>query len=338
MPPSLLHRRLTTFVTWIRPDPDKVEDARAQRDEVRDRIRGQAEADGLVVRSTPNSGSFAKATGLRRHMLGDAEHEGQDIDCSFVVSPKNEDGDVLTELLSLFEGYAKQSYPNTPRVRKKSCVRLSFIASKREFDLVPLVAIEGRDDEQMLLRAGGERRRTSIQKHVEFIRTRTKKSKESNGPVAFNDALRLAKWWREYQVTQSKFVEEVPTFLLELLCAKAFDEASVKATYPDTLVTWFDRIQSYASGRVDVAFQDFSSPRPQAIDAKWKVIDPVNGENNAVPKAWGGIQIDELRDWARLGRDNLQQAIAFDLRGRDSEALALMGDVFGPAFKNHSEG
>ena len=335
--PSLLHRRLTNFVTWIRPDPEKLEDARAQRDEVRDRIKGRADADGLVVRSTPNSGSFAKGTGLRRHMLGHAEHEGQDIDCSFVVSPKHEDGDVLTELLSLFDSYAKESYPDTPRERKKSCVRLSFVASKREFDLVPLLAIVGRDEEQILLRVDGERRLTSVQRHIDFIRSRTKKSGDLRGPVAFNDGVRLVKWWREYQVTQSKLLDEVPTFLLDLLCAKAFDEVGIKDLYPDTLVTWFDKIQSYASSRADISFRDFATPRPEKIDAKWKVIDPVNGENSAVPKFWGGIQIDEFRDWARVSRDNLQQAIACDMRGRDADALGLLGDVFGPAFKNHSE-
>ena len=335
--PITLHTRFVTFTCWIRPDPDKVEEIRKQRDDVKARIKAKAEADGVIVRSMPVSGSFAKATGLRRHMLGDAEHEGQDVDCPFVVANKDKDGDPLTELLSKFEGYAKACYPDTPVERTKSSVRLEFATSKVSYDLVPMFAVEGSDDEQILLRVGGERRRTSIQKHVDFVRSRTKRSEELRGPVAFNDGVRLFKWWREYQPTQHKIITEIPSFLVELLCAKAFDEASVQSTYPETLVTWFDRIYLYAAKRSDVMFRDFGTPKPERITAPWCVIDPVNTENNAVPASWGGIQIDELRDWAARARDKLQQAIAFEIRGRDADAVALVAEIFGNSFENHSE-
>jgi len=332
-----LHARIANFTGWIRPDGDKAEDTRKQRDEVRDRIRGKAEADGLKVRSTPNSGSFAKATGLRRHMRGAAEHEGQDIDCPFVIARKDEGGNVLTELLGRFERYAKDSYPDTPRFPTKSSIKLEFRESKRSFDLVPMLAVEGNEEEQILLRADGERRRTSIQKHTEFIQGRTKKSRELNGAVPFNDCERLVKWWREYMVAQSRIIDEVPTFLIDLLCAKAFDEVQTRQLYPETLQGWFDKIQSYASNRTTIMFHDFATPRPEKITSIWKVIDPVNGENNAVPGSWSGIKLDEFRDWARAARDRVQQAIAHDIRGQESQAVSLMCEVFGPSFKNHSE-
>jgi hypothetical protein len=332
-----LNARFENFIRWIRPDPDAAADAERQRGEVQSRIKDKAEKDGLMVRATPESGSFAKGTGLRRHMLGDAEHEGQDVDCAFVVNRRDEDGDVLTELLRRFDGYADQSYPTTPRKPTKSSVKLLFVVAKRNFDLVPLLAVEGKPEEQILLRANGERRRTSVQKHVEFVRARTKTCRQLPGRVTFNDGVRLAKWWREYQITRSKILDYVPTFLIDLLCAKAFDEVSVQADYPATLQGWFDKIHSYAFNRTSVTFTDFTAARPELVDAKWKVIDPVNPENNAVPQEWGGIKIDEFRDWARDARDKLQQAIAYDLRGRQAEALALMTDVLGPSFKNHSE-
>lgn len=334
---TTLHTRIQNFVNWIRPDPDKGEETRAQRDEVRDRIRGRAEADGLIVRSTPGSGSFATATGLRRYMRNGAEHEGQDIDCPFVLSRKDEDGDVLGELLRRFEGYAKASYPETPCIPTKSSVRLEFVATKRNIDLVPMLAVDGNDQEQILLRSGGERRRTSIQKHVEFVKTRTTKSQKLSGPVAFNDVVRVVKWWREFQITRSSRIAEVPSFLVLLLCAKTFDEDSVRPTWPATLQNWFDRIQSYAGGRANVTFGDFAMPRPEKIAHQWKVIDPVNGENNAVPASWTGIQIDEFCAWAKTARDKIQQAIAYGERGRDADAVALLVEVLGPAFKAHSE-
>lgn len=332
-----LHSRFANFVSWIRPDPNKIEGIRAQRDSVKARIWAKAEDDGLIVKSTPESGSFAKSTNLRRHMRGGAEHEGQDVDCPFVVSGKDENGDPLTELLSRFERYARASYPDTQIERTKSSIKLTFASSKVAYDLVPMLFVPGSADEQILLRADGERRRTSVQKHVEFTRSRTRHSRDLKGSVAFNEGVRLVKWWREYRETQSKILTDVPSFLVDLLCAKAFDEASVQPRYPETLVTWFDRIYSYAARRVDVCFEDFGVPQPQRITAPWRVIDPVNTENNAVPAGWGGIEIDELRDWAATARDKLQQAMAFDMRGRHAEAVTLTADVFGSSFTNHSE-
>ena len=334
---TTLHVRFCNFTSWIRPDPDKVDEIRNQRDEIKAKIKAKAEADQLIVRSTPASGSFAKSTGTRRHLLGGAEHDGQDVDCPFVIAGKDKDGDPQTELLSKFEEYAKACYPKTPVTKTKSSIKLEFVASKVDYDIVPMLAVDGTDDEQILLRADGERRRTSIQKHVAFTSTRTKASSEIQGPVAFNDGVRLIKWWREYQLTQDKLISEIPSFLIDLLCAKAFDLALVQRTYPETLVTWFDQIYAHANKRSDVAFRDFGVPKPERITAPWRVIDPVNTDNNAVPKGWGGIQIDELADWAARARDKLQQAIAFEIRGRDGEAVALVAEVFGTSFTNHSE-
>src|ERR1043165_2510459 len=130
MPPISLHSRFVNFTCWIRPDPDKLDEIRKQRDDVKARIKAKAEADGVIVRSMPVSGSFAKATGLRRHMLRGAEHEGEDAAFPFVVAGKDKDGDPLTEVLSKFEGYAKACYSDTPVERTKSSVRLEFASSK----------------------------------------------------------------------------------------------------------------------------------------------------------------------------------------------------------------
>ena len=335
-----LHTRIANFVAWIRPDQanDKLEEARKQRDEVRDRIKGRALADDLTVRATPGAGSFATSTGLRRHMRGDSEHEGQDIDCPFVVSPRTKEGEKLVELLNRFDGYARATYPDTPREKTDSSVKLSFVASRRNFDLVPMLAIPGTDEEQILLRADGEQRRTSIQKHVEFVKRRTKASQDVGGPVAFNDAVRLLKWWREYRLTQRSPITKVPSFLVLLLCAKAFDTVSVSTTWPQTLHRWFDLIQCWAAARADVTFADFTPARPHALTDRWKVIDPVNGANSVVPSSWSGIHIDEFRDWARSARDGVAQAIAHDMGGHGAKAVSSMSAVLGPAFAQHSEG
>lgn len=332
-----LHTRTGNFLRWIRPDPDKREETRSQRDDVKVRIKRKAEEDGLVVRSMPHSGSFAKSTGLRRHMLGGAEHAGQDVDCPFVLSSNDDDGKSLTSLLPKFEAYAKACYPDTEMSVNLSSVKLLFASTKLNFDLVPMLAVDGSDEEQVLLRGDGERRLTSIQKHVSFVKSRTKSSKDAEGRVAFNDAVRLVKWWREFQITKGGAVDDVPSFLIELLCAKAFDEVCVKAEYPDTLALWFDRIASYAACRTTIAFGDFNPIDTTRVVGQWKVVDPVNATNNAVPKGWGKIELDEFGEWAAFARDKIRQSIAFEIRGRSTEAVQMMSEVFGSSFQNHSE-
>src|SRR5258708_20472990 len=107
------HRRLAAFVDWIKPEPDTREAIRKQASDIRRVISGQAIADGLSIMASPEAGSFAKHTGLRRHMRGDSEIEGQDVDLPFVVKPTSKDAKDGDKLLRRFERYAATSYPNT---------------------------------------------------------------------------------------------------------------------------------------------------------------------------------------------------------------------------------
>src|SRR5258707_15725638 len=90
---SRSHRRLAAFVDWIKPEPETREAIRKQAADIRRIISGQATADGLFIMATPEAGSFAKHTGLRRHMRGNSEIEGQDVDLPSVVKPIAKDGD-----------------------------------------------------------------------------------------------------------------------------------------------------------------------------------------------------------------------------------------------------
>src|SRR2546425_4356591 len=184
-----LQSRLAAFVGWLRTEPDREDEIRERADNVRAAIKAKAIEDGLVVRSTPRSGSFATKTGLRRHMRGQAEIEGQDVDVSFVVAPKTKDEEQLSFLLPRFEGYAHEAYPDSERERTKSSIRLLF-TDNVHFDLVPMLATKD-PERQILVRSDGERRETSVQKHVEFIRGRTAKS--SLGHAEFNELVRLLK-------------------------------------------------------------------------------------------------------------------------------------------------
>lgn len=332
---SASHRWLTNFVDWIRPEAATEDTIRTQADEIRRRIKGKAADDGLVVRSTPWSGSFAKKTGLRRHMRGNHEVEGQDVDLPFVVSPQTKEGEDLASLLDRFERYAKESYPNTRRNPTKSSICLDFKSTKLSYDLVPLLAVKGDDEAQVLLRGNGERRRTSVQKHIQFVRTRTAKSNDQDGRVKFNEGVRLIKWWRELRQSQSDVLGEVPTIVIDLLCAWAFDEQGVSETYTETLSRWFGCIAHVARRRKRVAFSDFEDPTGHTGSGLWTILDPVNPGNNVVPSSWKNLELEELAEWFEEARDGMARVIAADAAGDEGEAREELVALFGNAVKDH---
>lgn len=325
-----LHARLSNFVDWIAPDPTGRDDIKARADNIRKAIRAQAEADGLTIRSTPSSGSFATRSGLRRHMRGHSEVEGQDVDLPFVVSPKNKEEEQLSALLPRFERYAQASYPDTERETTKSSVKLKF-SDKVHFDLVPMFGTSD-PERQILVRTDGERRETSVQQHVDFTKSRTEKSNSVSGRVKFNEMQRLLKWWRCFREDDGRVLTRVPSFLINLSAAHAFDNRSVRATYGETIADWFGFLARVVRQRTAVSF---AAAKPGGT-ALWLVQDPVNPDNNLVDK-WSGTMCDEFADWLEESRDVMYEAITAFNDGREGDGLDCLVRVFGTPIRHHSD-
>jgi hypothetical protein len=337
---SRSHRRLSAFVDWIKPESETRKAIVKQAGDVRAAIKGQAAADGLTVVATPDSGSFAKHTGLRRHMRGGAEIEGQDVDLPFVVRPATTEGERIGELLRRFAGYAKKSYPDTPQDTTASSVELRFVSSKLNYDLVPMLRSQYADY-QIILKKNGSRRLTSVAKHTEFVKTRTAASEQSAGPVTFNECVRLVKWWRYICINEAGAIDEVRTILLELLCAAAFDKFGVESTYTATLARWFGWLAHVVRQRLKVSFSDYTSIEPFTESSEqnrlWYVLDPVNENNNVVHSGWTNIQLSEFAEWFERARDTLSRIMSHEQGGRDSEVDRLLEGLFGKAVITHGE-
>jgi len=335
---SRSHRRLARFVDWIKAPPETREAIEKQADDIRRIIGNQAVADGLVVFRTPDAGSFAKHTGLRRHMRGSSEIEGQDVDLPFVVRPTTKDGERIEELLRRFEGYAKASYPTTPRRITASSVELQFVASKLNYDLVPMLTT-GQPDYQLLLKKDGSTRLTSVGKHTEFVRRRTCESDELAGRVKFNECVRLFKWWRFVRIDDSGSIDEVRTTLIELLCANAYDRLGVDTTYTGTLLKWFGWLASVTARRTRVSFSDFPSVEMVNADSSgkglWQVIDPVNLNNNVVHSTWGRIELEEFASWFADARDAMGRLVAHEAAGNDGTVDEILAELFGNPVLTH---
>ncbi|HWA34424.1 MAG TPA: CBASS oligonucleotide cyclase [Cyclobacteriaceae bacterium] len=329
---STLHLRIRCFVKWIAPEKETRDAIKKQSKEIREKVKGKAEADGLTITAMPYSGSFSKKTGLRRHYRGNTIIEGQDVDIPFVVKKDKESE--FEPLIARFDNYVEASYPSTAREKTKSSVRLTFSGTKLSYDVVPMFATID-PEKQMLIRDNGEVITTSIQKHKDFIRSRMKDSSDEEGIVLFNDCIRLLKWWREVKVQEpDSSIEEVPSFLIDLLAAKAYDKLGVTNTYPQTLANWFSYLASLIKKRESIWFNDFYTTPKLDSSHRWSVMDPVMADNNIV-KNWSGYQIDELAGWFQQAAEVMNRAMVSDLLGDNPESLSHVKQLFGNIFESH---
>jgi len=336
---SLIHKRCSNFKDFIAIEKDKEDGIRKQANDIADRIKAKAEEDGQIVMSTPFSGSFGKRTGLRRYLQGQSEEEGMDIDIGFILKPDKEIDD-LTCQIDAFEQYARSSFPDSEISTTKSSAVIHFKAAKRSFDLVPFYHLQ--DTRQLLIRSNGERRETSVKQHAEIVKSRSQVSNAIPGAVRFNECVRLMKWWRSHQqIGSGTFyegggVEKIPSFLIDLLCASAFDRLSVKRTYPETIHRWFSFLANVVRNRKPIVFTDYEKHPSIDSSTEWCVADPVESSNNVVAQ-WRSMHVDELATWLENGRDRMAEAIRKDLEGDSVGSLNCLVEIFGNSFKNNCD-
>lgn len=339
---TVLHKRMTNFVKWIAPDPEKIKAIGDRANDIRACIRKAAEDDGLIVKSTPRGGSFEKKTGIRRHYRGKAAVDGLDVDIPVVVNPKNEDGKKIKSLLDRFDKYVEKCYPTTDIKRTKKSIKLTF-SDKTTYEIVPMLATE-KEDEQLIITSDDKRIRTSVQKHNEFVKNRTRKSDEIAGRVLFNECVRLTKWWREIQSEESYYLDydEVndidnrpPSALLEWLCAYAYDKFGVKETYHDTFSVWYSYLANIVRERKPVFFTDYYSKPTISDKSKWVVLDPVSSNNNIV-SGWEDGKLNEFAEWFEAARDKWSEIVHYDEDGADKKSLEVLVELFGNPFLHHS--
>ncbi len=340
---TVLHSRISFFVSWIKPDPEKSDDNCYQAGLVRKYIKQNAEADGMTVKSTPAGGSDEKNTGLRRHYRGHSEVDGYDIDIPFVIKPEDADGKALDEVLSKFEKYVRKSYPDSETNLTNSSVNLK-LSNELSFDIVPMLSTEN-PEEQIIIKKDGTKIRTSVQKHNEFVKKRTRISKEQSGRVTFNECVRAIKWWREFQADNSYYLSyeedtkkdnRPPSALIDWLSAFAFDQLGVEKTYAETFAKWFGFLANVVRQRKPVFFSDYYSTPSLAGKTGWIVLDPVNSDNNITGK-WDENKLNEFSSWFEKARDGWSRIIRYNEDSDDGQALDELVKLFGNPFKNHCE-
>ncbi len=331
MSPSIIQKRLKYFVEFIAPEREEDPQIKAFFEEIRDVVSMLALADGYKVTTVQYAGSYAKHTGLRRYMTGGSEVEGQDIDIAFILENQDATGNAIQRSpIPDFKRYLKQRWNEHLVDHTKSSATLRILKHKLSFDIVPIIKTP-HSSIQRLIRIDREERTTSIQGHIEFVRALNRRGKY----IHFNNGLRLVKWWRYHQQISSHVFrndsgqDKVPSFLLDLLCAKAYLQTAVKNNYAEMLYQWFSYLADVTRNRRPIYFENGGTDERTS---HWQVIDPMDATNNLVAK-WPAYKMDELATWFQQARDYMAVAIHYDLNNQHDQSLNALKKLFGPSIK-----
>lgn len=210
-------------------------------------------------------------------------------------------------------------------VRQDHCIKIEYRGSGLNVDVVPVLYEGEADDVGYLIRKDtGQRVKTSVTQHLEFIRAR----KSANPDFA--QAVRLLKWWvRERKFSDDEF--RFKSFMVELICAHLADKGTPMGDYPEALEHFFAYLLK--SGLEErILFQDFYAPSelPEPSSATpIEMFDPVNAENN-VAAGYSHADRDRMLTAAGEALDSLNEAAYAEGKGRGVECWKRL---FGPTFK-----
>ncbi|WP_152486524.1 CBASS oligonucleotide cyclase [Nocardiopsis lucentensis] len=318
--PQIGHRDLVKFAEGkVNLKKFEVDDQRAQVNRLRDRIEAKVVASpeyGFI--KALHAGSVAKGTALR---------SVNDRDLAVYVKAEQAPDSTL-ELVVWVRDRVAEAYPalsDDQIVANTHCVTVKFAASGLEVDVVP-VLYEGEPNDvgYLVNKHTGERLRTSVRQHLDFIRGRKK-----DHPDHLAQLIRFTKWWaRQQKKRDGEF--KCKSFMLELLWVHLADGGMVLNDYAESLEQFFAFI---VNGGLDsqIAFTDFhpASDLPGRGSAPIQILDPVNFDNN-VAEHYENHHRDRLVAAAQEAFDAISTAYYEPAKG---QAVELWQDVLGTSFQ-----
>lgn len=315
------HRLVADFATEkVNLKRDAVSEYRQQVQRLRDRLKEHIDAHpdyGFV--KTRHSGSLAKGTALSNL---------NDMDLAVYVeageAPAAE-SDLLRWLKERLKEALKPMGLNDDQfVPQTHCVTIEYRGSGLSVDVVPVIYEgEGDDVGYLISQNTGERIRTSVTQHLQFIRARKERQ-----PDDFSQLVRLCKWWvRQVKRRDPDF--RCKSFMIELICAHLADGGLDMSDYPRALERFFAYIVK-SQLRERITFTDFcaASSLPPRSSSEIEILDPVNAENN-VAKLYDRSHREQIVEAAHDALDAITEAAYADGKGR---AVELWKTILGPSF------
>jgi hypothetical protein len=299
---------------------DAASEYRQQVQRLRDRLKDHIDAHpdyGFV--KTRHSGSLAKGTALSTL---------NDMDLAVYVKA-GEAPAAERDLLHWLEERLKEALKpvglqDDQFVPQTHCVTIEYRGSGLSVDVVPIIYEGEADDVGYLISQNtGERIRTSVTQHLEFIRARKERQ-----PNDFAQVVRLCKWWVR-QVKRRDPDLRCKSFMVELICACLADSGLDMSDYPRALERFFAYIVK-SQLRERITFTDFyaASSLPPRSSSEIEILDPVNAENN-VAKLYDRAHREQIVEAAHDSLDAVTEAAYAEGKGR---AVDLWKTILGPSF------
>jgi tRNA nucleotidyltransferase (CCA-adding enzyme) len=313
------HREIASFANdRVNLPCDKANELRAQARGLRERLEAYlGEHPDFTLKKMLLAGSLAKGTALRSL---------NDIDVACYISGADAPHDV-GRLLDYLAERLRKAYPNFKPEQVKPqtySVTVSFQGSGLDVDVVPI--LYGGDPNwygNLVSQDDGSFLRTSIPRHLEFIRKR-KLAQETH----FTQVVRLVKFWaRRMKAENSGF--RFKSFMVELIFAKLCDEGLNFSDYPESLQHFFTYI-ARTNLREMIVFTDYYPlTNVGTFSGPVQIIDPVNAENN-VSKLYTQAQADAIVEAALEAGDAIDAALAAPTK---QETVRYWQKVFGSSFQ-----
>lgn len=271
---------------------------------LRDYIR---EDDPYDFEKALQSGSFAKATSLRRTVAADF-----DADLAVYVRVADPDTTDTADLIAYVEDLAKRAYEKREKrpakfERNESCVRVVFdVTPKINIDIVPIIWIGHGAilNWGVLPKRDGTRCFTSVSEHIDFVRSRN----DADAAIRFHDFVRIVKAWRNGAFEEGA-EGYLRSFALELILGKAHDERATQLTGDplhdlSLLTAWVIR-----HGLAEPILFPDACVKPAAAphESPVVVLDPINQDDN-VTADWSTEDRDAFLDKIETFRDILRDA------------------------------
>jgi hypothetical protein len=323
--------RFERFTRNTRPTDEHFEEATRQIEYMIDRLKSRVSKDGaFTLEKILRAGSNAKHTSLLK-----TEENLFDVDLGAYFSGEGATKEHLSGLLEFTRDQLISIYPTKDAKHfeiLKSAVRVKFVSGIELWvDIAPIIS-----DKSLKIENGGwlprpdEWRLTSVTCHNDFVRTRSARSGEAEGPVKFNRLVRMLKWWNN---RQGKLVQ--PSIFCELIAAAALDESGVTDEWQSTLRKVFLFLRKHQLKR-PILFPDYYDPKTVKLSSHpIIVLDSVNASNN-ITSLWTESTRIDFMERVEEAYEAMLDAKSAELDGDEDEAVEQWCRVFGDAFRSLS--
>ncbi|MFZ6051559.1 CBASS oligonucleotide cyclase [Halocola ammonii] len=322
---QLKNSQLQIFVDSIKLRRENMPKYRDQFNNLISRLEDKIHEDestGLKVTKVIRAGSWKKGTILRS--TGD---NPIDVDLVFVIEGDDAKKDDIEKLHDFVVQYLEDIYPTKDISKdvdadgKTKAVKIVFINTGLEVDIVPVVPIENHEDYVWQPeRGGGGTYTTSIIRQIDF----SKERKNVNPNIA--SIIRIIKWWNNYM----ELDDFMPSFAIELIISYLDLAKGTESNIEEAIIRFF---QYTSSGKIDeINFKDAINEIPD-YNTPLFIGDPANNENNIARKIseqnWKEFENEALNAFETL---NIAQSLS-----SENATVEEWKTVFGPKFKIKKE-